>query len=221
MPGKLPAFLILAGAGLCVQPVRAQAPLPPLGEMEAAVRELVPSGLLQDAIRCRLQHALWGGYDMRVYLGRSTDGVPRILQVLSGRFVNEEDPAPLADLPTHFERAGRLESSDSLDLFARGVPYFIAAAAIQGDVLHITYQSNPVKPTDKALALAVIDEADDVSNVLFSTAPVASGPGIQKVTLQDGRFAMAERVRVAILLGGPSDISVGCILSNELDAVPN
>jgi hypothetical protein len=187
--------------------------------LETAIARVAPSELARDFTRCKLQDALWGGYDVRVFITQGSDALPYRLELKQGQFSYGLDPEPQAGTPPHFERDGRLEFATPMEAFARGLPFFIQAATlVRPNQLAVTMLSNTSVLETDALLLAVIDDVADAAELSTQTALVASSSAPQTITLTHEGLDKARSTRLAVLRGADSRaLVIGCLISNEVD----
>ncbi|MGE0392897.1 MAG: hypothetical protein AB7P67_04955 [Vicinamibacterales bacterium] len=210
-------------AGACVAlalhaaPVRGQQ-LPP--EAGDEIVKVVQEGIPREFTTCKLQDALWGGYDVRVHITMGIDGLPHLFEMRSGQFRRVVDPEPMPG-PNRFERTGRIAATSAEEAFARGLPFYVSAAELLvPDRLAVTVVSNPARRVESATLLVLVDQpgADDLTSV---TIPVESSPSPQRLLTVHPALRSPALVRLAILrdVGGTA-LMTGCVLSNEVDVRP-
>lgn len=189
-------------------------------EVVSDVVRTLPEGLPRELTRCKLQNALWGGYDVRIHVTMGIDGLPYLFELRGGRFSRIVDPQPMPG-PARFERTGRVRAETGADAFARGLPYFISGAEIRApNTLEVTVLANPAVRVEAATLLVVVDQpgVEDLTSV---TIPLESAAGTQRLVVTNDALGAPALVRLAILRDvGPTALMLGCVLSNEVDLQP-
>lgn len=190
--------------------------------IEDAINKVVTQGAAPDFTRCKLQDALWGRYDVRVFITQGVNALPYRFELRSGRFSYGIDPDPDPGTPPHFERDGRLLFNTPSDAFARGLPFLIQTVSLSSpNQLKVTVLSNPAASVEDAMVLAIIDDSADSVDLPMQTAVVSSSKEPQTITLTDEALTRARGVRLAVLKGADRRaLAVGCLISNEIDADP-
>lgn len=198
-------------------PARAQQ-LPPAATAE--VVKVVQEGIAREFTTCKLQGALWGGYDVRVHVTMGIDGLPHLFEIRSGQFSRVVDPEPRPG-PNRFERTGRLAATSAEQAFAKGMPFYVSAAELLApDRLAVTVVSNPDVRVESATLLVLVDQpgAEDLTSV---TLPLESSPSPQRLLAVHAALRSPALVRLAILRGFDNTaLMMGCVLSNEVDVRP-
>ncbi|MGE3343236.1 MAG: hypothetical protein AB7L71_07355 [Vicinamibacterales bacterium] len=210
-------------AGLCAAlaldsgPVRGQG-LPSVATEE--IGKVVQAGIAREFTTCKLQNAVWGGYDVRVHITMGIDGLPHLFEMRSGRFSRVVDPEPMPG-PNRFERTGRLAAESAEQAFAKGMPFYVSAAELLApDRLAVTVVSNPAVRVESATLLVLVDQpgAEDLTSV---TLPLASSPAPQRLLAVHAALRTPTLVRLAVLRDVDNTaLMMGCVLSNEVDVRP-
>lgn len=203
--------------GLVVTHARAQQ-LPPAAAGEIA--QVVQEGIAREFTTCKLQDALWGGYDVRVHITMGIDGLPHLFELRTGAFSRVVDPQPMPG-PNRFERTGRLTAGSAEQAFARGMPFYVSAAELLApDRLAVTVVSNPGVRVESATLLVLVDQpgAEDLASV---SIPLESNSAPQRFVAVHPALRAPALVRLAILRDvGNTALMIGCVLSNEVDVRP-
>ena len=207
----------LAVAAMVVVPVRAQDLHP---DIASDIVRTVAEGIPRELTRCKLQNAVWGGYDVRIHVTMGIDGLPYLFELRGGQFSRVVDPQPMPG-PTRFERTGRVRADTAAEAFFRGLPFFISGAEIRApNTLEVTLLSNPAVPVESATLFVVVDQpgVEDLTSV---TIPLGSRPSAQRLIMTNDALAGPMLVRLAILREvGQTALMLGCVLSNEVDVRP-
>lgn len=186
----------------------------------AEAARVVPEGGVRDLTVCKLQDALWGGYDVDVHVTMGADGLPHLFQLQKGRFSRLIDPQPKGGASSRFERTGRVQPPTAAEAFARGVPYFVQQAVVEAPgVLRLTVLSNPTSTEDLGIVFVAVDDEATTAEYDGVTLPIEPAPEPQTLRLQHKAFGRAAgTARIAILRGtGRAATIIGCIVSNEVD----
>jgi hypothetical protein len=203
--------------GLVAVPARAQQ-LPQAASTE--IVKVVQEGIAREFTTCKLQDALWGGYDVRVHITMGIDGLPHLFELRDGAFSRVVDPEPMPG-PNRFERTGRLAAGSAEQAFARGMPFYVSAAELLApDRLAVTVVSNPGLRVESATLLVLVDQpgADELTSV---TIPLESSPAPQRLLAAHAALRAPALVRLAVLRDvGNTALMMGCVLSNEVDVRP-
>lgn len=203
--------------GLVAVPARAQQ-LPQAASAE--IVKVVQEGIAREFTTCKLQDALWGGYDVRVHITMGIDGLPHLFELRDGAFSRVVDPEPMPG-PNRFERTGRLAVASAEQAFARGMPFYVSAAELLApDRLAVTVVSNPGLRVESATLLVLVDQpgADELTSV---TIPLESSPAPQRLLAAHAALRAPALVRLAVLRDvGNTALMMGCVLSNEVDVRP-
>ncbi len=211
LPGVL-AVALMAGVA-----VRAQDLQP---EIASDIVQTLAEGIPRELTRCKLQNAVWGGYDVRIHVTMGIDGLPYLFELRGGRFSRIVDPQPMPG-PTRFERTGRVRADTAAEAFSRGLPFFLGGAEVlAANTLEVTLLSNPVVTVDAATLFVVVDQPG-VEDLVSVTIPVESRPDAQRLVVTNDALAGPVLVRLAILREvGQTALMLGCVLSNEVDVRP-
>ncbi|MDO8795048.1 MAG: hypothetical protein Q7J25_10565 [Vicinamibacterales bacterium] len=189
-------------------------------EIARDIVQTLAEGMPRELTRCKLQNAVWGGYDVRIHVTMGIDGLPYLFELREGRFSRSVDPQPMPG-PARFERTGRVRADTAAEAFARGLPFFIGGAEVRGpNTLEVTLLSNPGVTVDAATLFVVVDQpgVEDLASV---TIPVGSRPEPQRLIVTNDALSESVLVRIAILREvGPTALMLGCVLSNEVDLRP-
>ena len=203
--------------GLVAVPARAQQ-LPQAASAE--IVKVVQEGIAREFTTCKLQDALWGGYDVRVHITMGIDGLPHLFELRDGAFSRVVDPEPMPG-PNRFERTGRLAAGSAEQAFATGMPFYVSAAELLApDRLAVTVVSNPGLRVESATLLVLVDQpgADELTSV---TIPLESSPAPQRLLAAHAALRAPALVRLAVLRDvGNTALMMGCVLSNEVDVRP-
>ena len=207
----------VAVAALVVAPVCAQELRP---EIVRDVVRTVAEGIPRELTQCKLQDAVWGGYDVRIHVTMGIDGLPYLFELRGGQFSRIVDPQPIPG-PARFERTGRVRADTAAEAFSRGLPFFIGGAEFRApNTLEVTLLSNPGAPVESATLFVVVDQpgGEDLTSV---TIPLGSRPAAQQLVVTNDALDGSVLVRLAILREvGPTALMLGCVLSNEVDVRP-
>lgn len=208
---------VALGATLSSAPIRAQELR---REIQDDIARTVPEGVARDLTQCKLQDAIWGGYDVRVHVTMGIDGLPYLFEMRAGEFRRLVDPQPMPG-PARFERSGRVRAESAKDAFGRGLPFYISQTELlDSNRLAITLVSNPVVRVELATLFIVADQpgVEDLTSV---TIPVESTPEAQRIVAVNDAFRGPVLVRIAVLRDvGNTALMAGCVLSNEVDVRP-
>ncbi|MEQ1898630.1 MAG: hypothetical protein ABL971_14720 [Vicinamibacterales bacterium] len=204
-------------ATITVVPVRAQDLHP---EIVSEIVRTLAEGIPRELTRCKIQNAVWGGYDVRIRVTMGIDGLPYLFELRGGQFSRIVDPQPVPG-PARFERTGRVRAETAAEAFSRGLPFFISGAEIRAaNTLEVTLLSNPAVPVESATLFVVVDQpgVEDLTSV---TIPLGSRPAAQRLIVTNDALDGSVLVRLAILREvGPTALMLGCVLSNEVDVRP-
>ena len=189
-------------------------------DIASDIVQTLAEGIPRELTRCKLQNAVWGGYDVRIHVTMAIDGLPYLFELRGGRFSRIVDPQSMPG-PTRFERNGRVRADTAAEAFSRGLPFFISGAEVRGsNTLEVTLLSNPVVTVDAATLFVVVDQpgVEDLTSV---TIPVGSSPAAQRLVATNDALAGPVLIRLAILRDvGQTALMLGCVLSNEVDVRP-
>jgi len=207
--GWTPAVVLAASLTLAAQELTPQ--------MRSEIARTVPEGIGRELTACKVQNAMWGGYDVDVHVTMGIDGLPYLFTLQRGRFSRIVDPAPLPG-PIRFERTGRIGASSAEEAFAKGLPFYISRAELMApDRLSVSVLSNPAASIELATLFVAIDQpgVDDLATV---TLPLQSAGTPQRLLAINPALGKPVVVRAAILRDvGTTALTLGCVLSNEVE----
>jgi len=209
---RLCASLVLCAATAAGQ----QLPTDATSEIGRTVQE----GIAREFTTCKLQDALWGGYDVGVHITMGIDGLPHLFEIRDGEFSRTVDPAPMPG-PNRFERAGRVAAANAEDAFRKGMPFYISEAEVLApNRLAVTVISNPNISVAVATLFAAIDHPG-ATDLITVTIPLESRPEPQRLVATNEALRTPALIRLAVLRDiGNTALMVGCVLSNEVDVRP-
>ncbi len=185
-------------------------------EVAATVAQVVPEGTAREMTLCKLQSALWGGYDVRVHITMATDGLPYLFALEDGGFRRVVDLEPRPG-PNRFERTGRVGARSAEDAFRRGLPFFLAADAPAGaGQVAFAVHANPAMPMGAATLLVTIDQPG-AADLAFLTLAVEPGLAVQRLVATHEALRGPVLVRAAVLreVGGRA-LLLGCVGGSEM-----
>jgi hypothetical protein len=182
------------------------------------VERTLAQGIGRELTRCKLQDAVWGGYDVRIHITMGIDGLPHLFEMRDGHFSRFVDPQPRPG-PARFEHTGRVRVTNAAEAFARGLPFFISAAEFHApNRLEVTLLFNPTVPVKVATLFVVANQQPGVDDLTSVTIPLGSKPEVQRVVVANDVLDGPVQVRLAILRDvGQTALMLGCVLSNEVD----
>ena len=186
----------------------------------AALTQAVSNTTNRTFAICQLQAAIWGGYNVRVTMPRSSTVANQatIFRITDGVFYQEPNPSPSGSTAADAVREGSVFLPSRDAAFARGVPFWIGDVQFTNPTtISYTVHSNPTASVPRAFAS--VESLSDIIRVQIvdTPGPFGTAPQPQTKTFTLSSAINASRENYLSAVTGSSGNY--CVMSNEVDLV--
>jgi len=184
-------------------------------ELNAQVADIVLEGGIQQYVRCSLDAAVWGSYDITVTVSSSytKDKKAQFFSIDHGVFTNGiASKAPSYSASS--EGTGVVNIDDQTTAFELGIPFFITDVTYDGkSKLNFTVVTSPKNTIDHA---SMVLQEFNASSYSFTFSPFTPSSKPQKLEFDLGDKELKTGMYLAILRQ-ISHTDGLCLLSNQVD----
>jgi uncharacterized protein (TIGR03437 family) len=184
----------------------------------ALLAATVTNAANREFANCELRAAVWGGYNVRVFMPRSSTvaNQPLIFRITSGVLTQEVNPSPSGSTAASASKEGRVDIFSPDAAFARGVPFFLSDVSFPtSTTIRYTVRANPAVSHPRVFSR--FESVSSITNlqIVETTSPFASGPQplTRTFTLNTPLNPAGEYYLSIVTSSG----GVNCLLSNEID----
>jgi len=187
-----------------------------IDEVNASVAKIVSDkGGVQEFVRCNLDAAVWGNYDIKVSVasGYTKDATAYFFAIDNGIF-SEGILSQYQGSPAFTEGSGVVEIDDQKMAFDLGIPFFISGVTYDGkSAINFTVNLNPEATVEDA-RMGIETKSESFFSITIK--PFTPSSDAQKLTfdLGDGKLEKGMYLSILNQISGTNNF---CLLSNQID----
>jgi uncharacterized protein (TIGR03437 family) len=167
---------------------------------------------------CELRSAVWGGYNVRVFMPRSSTAANQalIFRITDGVLYQEVNSSPSGSTAATANKEGRVDIGSRDTAFARGVPFHVSDVSFPTPTtIRYTVHSNPGSNMPRVLGR--YESVSSITNLQIVDTPnpfASSGqPQTRTFTLNTALSPTGEYYLSVVTSAG----GLNCLMSNEVE----